>query len=280
MNAAITVAQPGPRPGGAVQRRVDRHVVAQTMAMSKRSITALVRQPALVVPSIVFPLFFAALGSSSFSRATALPGFPRVDSFLSLTLAASVIQGVLFGSTSGGAALATDIENGFFDRLLASPTSRVSILVGSLAGSALFGAVQALFFTVVMLMFGVTVHAGVLGVVIITITGGLIGLSVGGFLAAMALRTGSAEAVQGVFPLLFITLFFSSAFFPRETMQGVYRHIADWNPVSHLYEGMRDLVIDDLTASAIGRSLLIPVAIGLVSIPVALRQLNRRLRSL
>ncbi len=258
---------------------VGHHAIAQTIAMSKRSVIAIIRQPALIVPSLVFPLFFAALGSSSFSRATGLPGFPQVDSFLALSLAASVIQGVLFGSTNGGAALAVDIENGFFDRLLASPTSRVSILFGSLAGSAVFGAVQALFFTVVMIAVGVNVHAGVAGVVLIVVAGALIGLSIGGFLAAMALRTGSAEAVQGVFPLLFITLFFSSAFFPRETMQGVYRTIADINPVSHLYEGMRDLVIDDLTLSAAAKALLIPIAVGCVSIPVALGQLRRRVRA-
>jgi ABC-2 type transport system permease protein len=262
-----------------VSHRVERHAFTQTVAMAQRSIRAIVRQPALIFPSLVFPLFFAALGSSSFSRATALPGFPHVDSFLSLTLAASVIQGVLFGSTTGGAALATDIQDGFFDRLVVSPTSRVSILVGALAGSSLFGSFQALFFSVAMVIFGVNIHAGVAGLVIIVATGALIGLAIGGFLAAMALRTGSAEAVQGIFPLLFITLFFSSAFFPRQTMRGVYRHIANVNPVSHLYEGMRDLVIDGLTPSAAARSLLIPAAICCVSIPLALSQLRRRLRA-
>ncbi len=256
-----------------------RHLWLQTMAMSKRSVIAIVRQPALVIPSLVFPLFFAALGSSSFSRATHLPGFPKVDSFLALSLAASVLQGVLFGSVNGGAALAVDIETGFFDRLLASPTSRVSILVGRLAGSALFGAAQALFFTLVMIGFGVNVRAGVGGVLLIALTGGLIGMSIGGFMAAMALRTGSAEAVQGIFPLLFISMFFSSAFFPRETMQGIYRTIANYNPMSHLYEGMRDLVIRGWSFEAVAKALLIPVAIGFVSIPLALLALRRKLRA-
>ncbi len=256
-----------------------RRLWLQTAAMSKRSVIAIVRQPALVIPSLVFPLFFAALGSSSFSRATSLPGFPKVDSFLALSLAASVLQGVLFGSVNGGAALAVDIETGFFDRLLASPTSRVSILVGRLAGSALFGAAQALFFTVVMIAFGVNIRAGFGGVLIIAFTGGLIGMSIGGFMAAMALRTGSAEAVQGIFPLLFISMFFSSAFFPRETMRGVYRSIANYNPMSHLYEGMRDLVIRGWSVEAVGKALLIPVAIGFVSIPLALLALRRKLRA-
>jgi ABC-2 type transport system permease protein len=194
-------------------------------------------------------------------------------------LAASVLQGVIFGSVTGGAALAVDIETGFFDRLLASPTSRVSILIGRLAGNALFGSIEALFFTLVMIPFGVNIRSGPAGIAVITLAGGLIGLSIGGFMAAMALRTGSAEAVQGVFPLLFVSMFFSSAFFPRETMKGIYRTIANYNPLSHLYEGMRDLVISGWSFDAVLKSLLIPVGIGCVSIPLALLALRRRLRA-
>jgi ABC-2 type transport system permease protein len=251
--------------------------MAQTMAMSKRSIIAILRQPALVAPSLIFPLFFAALSSSSFGRATRLPNFPKVDNFLNFALAGSIIQGVLFGSVTGGAALATDIERGFFDRLLTTPTSRVSILIGRLAGAAVFGAFQALFFMVVLLPFGVRIKSGVVGVIVIVVCGALTGLAIGGFTASMALKTGSSEAVQGSFPLLFIALFFSSAFFPRQTMQGGYRAIANVNPVSHLVEGVRGLVIDGLTVRHVAAALLVPTGIGVLSIALALRTLRSRL---
>jgi ABC-2 type transport system permease protein len=250
---------------------------AQTWAMSRRSILAFVRQPALVVPSLIFPLFFAALGSSSFSKAINLPGFPEVDSFLEFSLAGSIVQGVLFGSVTGGAALATDIELGFFDRLLASPTSRLSILLGRLAGAGAFGAAQALFFTLVLLPFGVTIDAGLIGIVVIVLSGAITAVAIGGFMAAMGLRTGSSEAVQGSFPLLFIALFFSSAFFPRETMQGVYQTIANLNPISYLVEGIRGLTIEGLTAANVAKALLVPLSIGVVSFAIALRALRRRL---
>lgn len=253
------------------------HTVAQVGAMSKRSVLAIVRQPALVIPALIFPLFFAALGSSAFGRATRLPNFPKVDSFLDFALAGSIIQGVLFGSVTGGTALATDIQFGFFDRLLATPTSRVGILVGRLAGAAAFGAFQALFFIVVLLPFGVTIRSGVAGVVVVVLCGALTGLGIGGFTAAMALKTGSAEAVQGSFPLLFVALFFSSTFFPRQTMRGAYKTIANINPVSHLVEGVRGLVIDGFTASHVLAALLIPAAIGVVSIGLALHTLRSRL---
>ena len=253
--------------------------ISQTVAMSKRSIIAIVRQPALVIPSLIFPLFFAALGASSFGRAIRLPNFPQVDNFLDFSLAGTIIQGVLFGSVTGGAALATDIEQGFFDRLLATPTSRVSILVGRLAGAALFGAFQALFFILVLLPFGVGIASGVPGFVVIVISGGLTGMAIGGFTAAMALKTGSSEAVQGSFPLLFIALFFSSAFFPRQTMQGAYKVIANINPVSHLVEGIRGLIVDGFTARHVAAALLVPLAIGAFSIALAIRTLYSRLAS-
>ena len=249
------------------------HVVA----LARRSTMAIARQPALVGPSIVFPLFFAALSNSSFSRATALPGFPKVASFLQFGLAGTITQGVLFGSVTGAAALATDIQDGFFDRLLASPTSRTGILFGRLAGGALFGAVQAAVFVAVLWPFGAEVRAGLAGFAVLVLAGLLTAYAVGALMSSVALRTGSAEAVQGAFPLLFILLFLSSAFFPRETMSGVYRTIADWNPISHLVEGQRALTVTGWSASAAARALLVPAGLGVLGTALALATLRRRL---
>jgi ABC-2 type transport system permease protein len=259
------------------RRAMSTSTVAQTWAMSVRSMQSLVRQPALVVPSLIFPLFFAALGTSSFSRATDLPGFPAVDSYLDFALAGAIVQGILFGSTTGATALATDIENGFFDRLLASPSTRTGIIVGRMAGGMAYGAFQSLFFVLVLLPFGLSVKGGIGGVLGLMVAGTVLALAVGALMAAMALLTGSSEAVQGAFPLLFIGLFFSSAFFPRETMSGVYGRMADFNPISYLVEGMRDLVIEGVSASALARAILVPAALSVFTILLSLRALKRRL---
>ena len=253
--------------------------IHQTLALAKRSTLELFRQPALVVPSIVFPLFFSFLGNSSFGKTTSLPGFPKVNSYLQFQLAGTITQGVLFGSVTGAAALATDIENGFFDRLLASPTSRLSILFGRLAGSVLFGALETAVFVLVLLPFGADVSAGVPGIIAMIISGALIALAVGALMSSVALKTGSSEAVQGTFPLLFILLFFSSAFFPRETMSGVYKTVAGLNPISHLVEGLRALSLEGFSVSATARAILVPMAIAIVALYIASRQLHARLRA-
>ena len=259
--------------------RLNTSVAAQTLALSRRAILALARQPSVVFPSLMFPLFFLALGTSSFNRATRQPGFPEVDSFLDFALAGAIVQGVLFGSITGATALATEIEIGFFDRLLMTPTSRASILFGRLAGGMAYGALQTVVFTGVLLPFGLSIKSGVVGFVVIVLGGTLLALAVGAAMSSMAIRTGSSEAVQGSFPLLFIALFFSSAFFPRQTMNGAYKRIADFNPVSHLVEGFRSLVIDGLTWSAVGRTLAISGAFAVAGMALALSALRKRIEA-
>ena len=251
--------------------------IRQTIAMAKRSTIELARQPALIAPSMFFPIFFAVLSASSFSKTTSIPGFPKVESFMQFTLASTIVQGVLFGSVTGAAALATDIENGFFDRLLLAPTTRTGILVGRLAGSALFGFFQSAFFLAVLVPFDAPITAGIPGALVMVLSGGIVSLAIGAIMSSVAIRTGSAEAVQGAFPLLFVLLFFSSAFFPRETMSGAYKRIADINPISYLVEGLRALVLEGFTFSAVVRSLLVPTAICGAAILFALKELRRKL---
>ena len=176
-------------------------------------------------------MFIAAVNTSTMGEAVDfLPGFEGVDSLLHFLLPASITQSVLFGGLNAGSDTATDIQTGFFDRLLASPVARTSILVGRLMGASVTGAGQAVVFIAVYGVFGAKVAGGVPAMLVLVVYAMVLALVIGGFAAMMALRTGSAEAVQNVFPLTFILLFISSAFFPTEAMSGVYQTIAEAQP--------------------------------------------------
>lgn len=220
----------------------------QYLALSRRSILDTARQPAAVIPAFVFPLMFLALSAGAFGQTTRLPGFPKVESFLQFFFATTVIQGALFGSIAAGSDMATDIEHGFFDRLVASPVARTSILVGRLAGAALLGFVQAWFFIGVASLFGLTIAGGFLAMLLLSLIAALVSAGIGAIAVTLALRTGSTEAVQGTFPLLFVMLFFSSAFFPLTLMEGWFKAVATYNPISKLIEGSRALVIEGVQA--------------------------------
>lgn len=252
---------------------------ASSVAMlSRRSVIGTARQPATWMPGLFFPLLIAAVSSAAFTRATGLPGFPDVQSFVQFLLPATLIQGVLFGGIIGGADTALDIQNGFFERLLASPVRRSAILVGRLAGAAALGGVQALVFVAIFLAFGTSVAGGAAAVAVLVLVGMILAVAVGGVASAIGLRTGSQEAVQNSFPLIFVLLFVSSAFFPTELMSGWYRTAAQANPLSWLIDAARNLVVVEFTwgqaFAAVGWS----VVLAVLGIGLALLALRRRLR--
>jgi ABC-2 type transport system permease protein len=256
-----------------------RQAVAQAVALSRRSIMGNLRQPQVWLPGLIFPMFIAAVNTSTMGRAPSIAGFPEVRSLLDFLLVASITQSVLFGGLTAGADTATDIQTGFFDRLLASPVSRTSILVGRLAGASVTGALQAVVFMVVYGLFGVRIAAGLVGVVLLVLYAMVLAIVIGGFAATIALRTGQAEAVQNSFPLTFILLFISSAFFPTELMAGVYRTVAERNPITWMVDGMRHQVIAGLDWSEAAASLGLVLVLAVGSITLANAALRARLRS-
>ena len=220
-----------------------------------------------------------AILTASFGGAPGtIPGFPPVRSFLDFAVSGAIIQGVLIGGTSAGAAFATDIEGGFFDRLVASPTSRTSILTGRLGASIALGVGQALLFISVAAIFGARVDGGVLGIFIVVVIATLFAAAVGGLGIFLALRTGSGEAVQGMFPLFFALLFFSSAFFPLDTMVGWYHDVAALNPITYLVESMRLEIIGGATIWTALAGIGIALGLAVITVGASALALRRRLR--
>ena len=231
------------------------------------------------IPGIVFPLLIAAVNSAAMGRSPDLPGFPDVESFLQFLLPATLIQGVLFGGIIGGSDVALDIQDGFFERLLASPVARSSILVGRLAGSAMLGGIQAVLFVAIFLAFGATVEGGIGALVVLILVGMVLALAIGGLAAAIGLRTGSQEAVQNSFPLVFVLLFMSSAFFPTTLMSGWYQTAAEANPLSWMIDAARQLVISGFSWADAGTAVGLALVFAVIGVALANGQLRRRLRS-
>lgn len=251
----------------------------QYLALSRRSLVTTLRQPRSFIPSLLFPLMFMALSSAAFDRTTELPGFPESDSFLQFLIATSIIQGVLFGAVAAGSEMAHDIEDGFFDRLIASPVARSSILVGRITGSTAIGFGQAWFYFGVGHLFGMHVEGGLIGMLGVACVGAVFAAGVGSIASAFGIRTGSSEAVQGAFPLLFAMMFLSGAFFPRALMDGWFKAVATANPLSHMIEGLRQQVIAGFEPTELWRALLVAAAFLAVGLALALGALRGRLRA-
>ncbi len=119
----------------------------QVGTLARRSVLRTLRQPAMVVPALFFPLLLLAVNSGGLQNATKIPGFPA-SRYLDFVLAVCFVQGGLFAANSAGTNVASDVETGFLNRLSLTPLRRMSLLVGQLAGVLALGAIQATTFLV------------------------------------------------------------------------------------------------------------------------------------
>jgi ABC-2 type transport system permease protein len=226
-------------------------LLEQVGAIARRSALDIYRQRALLFFPMVFPLILFAINGSALSRATEIPGFPT-HSYRAFLLAMPFVQGAMFVSISTGTSLARDIETGFINRLALTPLRGEAMLLGQLGGASVVGCVQAVVYLLVGLATGVTFASGVGGVFVLLALSLTISFAFASLGGLLALRLGSGEAIQGIFPLLFVTLFLSSSSLPRNLIKAAwFRDIATYNPVSYLLEGLRSLVIAGWNAQAL-----------------------------
>jgi ABC-2 type transport system permease protein len=128
---------------------------------------------------------------------------------------------------------------------------------------------------VIALAFGAHVEAGAAGVIVLFVLSGLVGVAFGTIGLTVGLRTGNGEAVQGVFPLMFVLLFLSSGALPRDLIENDwFQTVATINPVSYLIEGFRSLLVTgwDGEALALGFGVSLGIlAVGMWMATAALR---------
>lgn len=226
----------------------------QFAALARRSAVRTLREPAIMGPNLFFPMIFFTVLAGGVSAAGGIPGFPT-DSYTDFAFTAPFIQGSLLAAISTATALARDIETGFLDRLLLTPVRSGAILFGHLMGGAALAICQTTLFLTIGLAIGVNIEAGVAGVLVLYAIVILVTMGLAGIGSFVALRTGSAEAVMGVFPMFFGLMFLSSLTLPRDLIEADwFRIVATVNPISYVIEGIRSLIITGWDWEALGRS--------------------------
>jgi len=238
----------------------------QVYLIGRRSVVRTVRQPANVVAPLLFPMLLLAVNSGGLKAETHLPGFPT-DSFVAFALAVPFIQGALFATMNTGTDLARDIQTGFLSRLSLTPMRGTALLCGQLGGVIVLSLVQAAVYLTVGRIVGVRIAAGPGGVLVLFVFAALIGLAFGALGAFAALRTGSGEAVQGLFPVFFVFLFISSMNIPRNLIEATwFRDAATVNPISYLLEAVRSVIITGWDGQALALGFGITAVIAVVAL--------------
>jgi ABC-2 type transport system permease protein len=250
------------------------------VALGRRALSVQFRRAQLLLPTFVLPLMLLAVIASGTSAAQGLRGFPDVASYLAFVLPGTIIQGALLAGLTSGIALAADIEFGFFDRLLAAPVRRTSLVIGRQAGTLGLSVLQSVFFLAVAFPFGARYPGGLGSMLAAVALAAITAVGIGGLASAIALRTGSLSLLQSIFPFVFVLLFTAPAYFPRDLLAPALRDVAPYNPLTYVVEAVRGLLQDD---SALGDPLEGLLAAGLLAVAttvLATFALKERLRTL
>jgi ABC-2 type transport system permease protein len=164
-----------------------------------RALRAIPREIETVLPAVFIAVFFYLVNIATLEQVTeTIPGFD----YPAFSLPTAVLLGVT--GVTRAYAFVLDIQNGYFDRLLVTPISRVAILLGQMTADLTVGAALAVPIIILGFIVGVRFEAGPLGVVVFIAIAALWCLAYAGFAYAIALKTGNpAYILEGQRSLIF-----------------------------------------------------------------------------
>lgn len=244
----LTGARIRPRPTGFVH---------DTVTIAGRALRAVPRDLEAVIPPVLIAFFFFIVNVATLENLTegTLAGFD----YTAFQMPTAILLGVT--GVSRAPALVLDVQDGYLDRLLLTPVSRFSILLGHLLADIVVAAALTIPILIMGFALGVRFETGLLGVLVFIAFAAIWSLAFAGFGYAVALKTGNPAAVQSMFLLFFPFLFLTTSYVPREQLTPWLDTLAAFNPVTYILEGLRSLALvgwdwNDLAAAAIAITLV------------------------
>jgi ABC-2 type transport system permease protein len=245
--------------------------MTEVLLLGRRAVREILRYPEATIPVLFIPLFFLAVNIGQVS-----PTFPDTTPFLkgqgyvAFQLPVSLMFAVATATT--GLALVTEIDSGYFDKLLVAPIRRTSLILGRLTADLVRGiAGSAIVLLVGIVIFGAHVESGPAGAVLVVLLAALFGVAYAGFGILVALTTRNVQATNTSFLLFFPLLFLTPNFVPFDRLSPAMETLARINPVSYVIVGIRSLIIDGWVVDKILVCLGVILVMGVVLISLSLR---------
>lgn len=213
-----------------------------TRGVAWRSIHNTVVNPAIIVPSIIFPLFFLVAFAGGLSRISDIPRFDYKPGYTAFQFAFVFLQSAAFGGVFTGFAVARDFQSGFARRLLLSSPNRSGIIAGYVLGALMRWLIVGTIVTVAALLAGMNVEGDGIQLT------GLLGLGLGMNFAAALWAIGVAMFLrtEQAGPLIqmpvFVALFLAPVYVPLSLLTGWVHAVSSVNPITAVIESGRGLL--------------------------------------
>ena len=242
--------------------------------LMNRALRESARQPGVEVQNLFIPIFFLFVTVGAIGGISG-PAF-GVSNYEGFQLPVAILQGAAGAAGMGGFGMVMDIERGYFDKLMLTPSPRLALVLGRLAADGVRVTALSTVILVVGLVMGSGMESGPLGGVVFVLIAGLFGLAYSGIGLSIALRTGSVQAAQAGFLIFFPLLFLSPAFAPKEVFSPWLEFLATINPVTYVLEGLRSLVLEGWEWDQLAYALLSIAGLGALTLSMTLAALRSR----
>jgi ABC-2 type transport system permease protein len=239
--------------------------VAVARGVAWRTLHNVFRNPSLLVPSLVFPLFFFTAFAGGLSRVGDIPGFDYPPGYTAFQFVFVLLQSAAFGGVFTGFGIARDFESGFARRLLLAAPNRTGIVLGYAWAALVRWLVTAAFLTVVALAAGMNVGGSSVDLVGLYTLAAILNLAAVLWAAGVAMRLRTMQAGPVMQMPVFLVLFFAPVYVPLSLLQGWIHTVAQVNPVTRVLESGRGFVAGTPTevAVAFGAALALAAAFSL-----------------
>jgi ABC-2 type transport system permease protein len=244
--------------------------MTEVLLLGRRAVREIARYPEATIPTLFIPLFFLVVNIGQVSKTfpSSTP-FLKGEGYAAFQLPVSLMFAVATATT--GLAMVTEIDLGYFDKLLVAPVRRSSIIFGRLTADLVRGIGASTLVLLVGLAFGVSIRSGIAGAIVIVLLSALFGVAYAGFGVLVALRTRNVQATQSSFLLFFPLLFLTPNFVPFERLSPAMETLARINPVSYVIVGLRSLVIDGWKLGELAVCFGVILALGVILTGLSLR---------
>jgi ABC-2 type transport system permease protein len=233
-----------------------------TLGVAWRSLHKFLTNPALLLPSMIFPLFFFTAFAGGLSSISKVPGFDFPTGYTAFEFVFVMLQASAFGGVFTGFGIAADFESGFGRRMLLAAPHRGGIVVGYALAALTRAAITIVIITGVALATGMQVDGGAVDL------GGLLGLALlvnigaGLFASGIALRFRSMQAGPLMQIPVFLTLFMAPVYVPLPLLSGWISAVAAINPVTALLSAGRGFISGDETDVALAFGIAVALVAG------------------
>jgi ABC-2 type transport system permease protein len=250
------------------------NAVSQSWLLGRRALREALRTPDSTIPTFFIPLFFLMVNVGQAGRIfpSGTTNFLRGQTYAAFQLPSSLLLAASFGSAA--IYLVGDIEGGYFDKLRATPISRSAIVLGRLTAEAVKGVIISLVIVVLAMPLGVHVASGPLGWVLVTLLTAGWCVVFSGFMQLISLKTRNAAATNSGSLVFFPLLFLTPNFVPRHMLTRPMEIAATFNPVTYVMEGVRSLILNDLSWAPVAKAFAVVGGLAVVAVYLNVRAIR------